>query len=677
MADDSQNSSGGARTDDTVTSWRSRLRRLSASELKEILAGHKEWGTSGGEQGQQADLSHVDLSEADLRQADLRDAILTKSSLRRANLERADLRRSDLSGADLRDATLSGAELYRCVMKYCDLRGSDLHGANLARADLEGALLRSADLTGANLTDADLRDVNLAYAKGLATARLGGADLTDASGLLGNEFAGADLTGVRLPGEIADFNALNHVATISQHARNMFLALLAACTFCWLTIATTTDLALVMNSVSSPLPVIQTSVPIAGFYWAAPLILMALFFYLHLYLQRMWEGLASLPAVFPDGRSLDQRAYPWLLSGLVRAYVPLLSANQLSLSWLQTVVSLFAGWFLVPGTIFLFWMRYLPSHDPWGLALLCVILFLTTLAAIGFYRRAKLTLSGADPREAARRPWLETVAASAVLIAVLAVSGAAVIGGGPTLGPLLGAKLRDAELSRPPPSWTGDPLTVLRELDQVLGADLESANLSYADLTGAFLAAANLSSADLRGAKMREADLRLIKLDGARLMGADIVEGFLMNGSLKDASLDGAILLGLELHDVKARNASIQSARLRGATIKYSDFDYARFQNADLGLAVLHGSSFRSAHFNGTDLTGADLAESDLTGAKFGCKDPSDAGSCTNLSGADLSGAKGLKQAQLDGACGSPATKLPNAVPAFTLRPCPNKPEDR
>ena len=69
-------------------------------------------------------------------------------------------------------------------------------------------------------------------------------------------------------------------------------------------------LALLTNSGSSPLPIIQTKVPIAGFYWAAPAILLALYCYLHLYLQRLWEGMANLPAIFLDGRKLDE----WRLS---------------------------------------------------------------------------------------------------------------------------------------------------------------------------------------------------------------------------------------------------------------------------------------------------------------------------------------------------------------------------
>ena len=76
--------------------------------------------------------------------------------------------------------------------------------------------------------------------------------------------------------------------------------MLLGCVYAWLTIATTTDARLLTNSASSPLPIIQTEIPIALFYLAAPLLLVSFYVYLHLYLQSMWRGLATLPARFPS-----------------------------------------------------------------------------------------------------------------------------------------------------------------------------------------------------------------------------------------------------------------------------------------------------------------------------------------------------------------------------------------
>jgi hypothetical protein len=94
---------------------------------------------------------------------------------------------------------------------------------------------------------------------------------------------------------------------------------LAACVYSWLVIGTTTDLALILNTASSPLPIINTPIPIAGFYVVGAALLAAVYCYFHFYLQRLWRTLATLPAIFPDGTALDDRTDPWLLTNLVRA----------------------------------------------------------------------------------------------------------------------------------------------------------------------------------------------------------------------------------------------------------------------------------------------------------------------------------------------------------------------
>jgi hypothetical protein len=125
------------------------------------------------------------------------------------------------------------------------------------------------------------------------------------------------LTNAKLPDAVARFDQLKHVEETSRNAITVFFGLLAASLYSWLTIATTTDVALITGTASSPLPIINTNIALPGFYLAAPLILLAVYFYFHLYLQRLWSDLASLPAVFPDGVALDRKAYPWLLNGLV------------------------------------------------------------------------------------------------------------------------------------------------------------------------------------------------------------------------------------------------------------------------------------------------------------------------------------------------------------------------
>ena len=339
---------------------------------------------------------YISVSEAELAQ-------ICAEHKRWLDAERKGPGRADLRRADLTDFDLSGA----------DLRWADLRDALLFRTDLTGADLRSAQFSGANL-----REV-----KGLdKQCRLGSADLTGATGLTGAEFAGSDLAGTMLPPDIKAFDGLHHATEISKHARNIFLAVIGGCVFSWLAIATTNDAALLTNSSSTPLPIIQTKVPIGGFYWAAPVILAALYLYLHLYLQRLWESLSLLPAIFPDSRPLDQKAYPWLLISLVRAHVPLLKQSRPAFSRLQVALSVVAAWGLVPATLLLFWLRYMPRHDWFWTRVHIALLALSVAFGVASYLRARATLRRRpavpfDWHTAWRRPRIVAVSGIAVIVA--------------------------------------------------------------------------------------------------------------------------------------------------------------------------------------------------------------------------------------------------------------------
>lgn len=236
-------------------------RDISEEELKQILEGHKKWLESDGKEGKLADLSR----------SNLKDAIL--------------------DGVNLQEAFLGGANLTEAILRNANLKKASFENATLVEASLEGV-----NFKGANLYKAEMQKTVLDGVKGLSETNLKYTNLEGATGLLGNEFAQADVTGAKLPGDIKEFKALETVKETSQNARKIFFAMLLGCVYSWLTIATTTDVRLLTNTASSPLPIIGTEIPIAWFYIAAPLVLICLYFYFHLYLLKLWEGLSGLPA---------------------------------------------------------------------------------------------------------------------------------------------------------------------------------------------------------------------------------------------------------------------------------------------------------------------------------------------------------------------------------------------
>jgi len=496
------------------------------------------------------------------------------------DLSGANLHGKDLVERNLRDADLTGADLSSAILSDADLR----------RANLRGADLRGATFDGSNLFDASLRETNLQ-----------GVDLSVAKrGLQTEQLAGADLTGATLPPELAKlYDSLENVNNISESARKLFLAVLAACLYSWLTIATTTDVNLITNRASSPLPIIQTSIPIVGFYWVAPLLLLCVYFYFHFYLQKLWEELGSLPAILPDGRPLHAKIDPWLLNDLVRAHLPKLSADRPFLSYLQLWISVLLAWWVVPVTMFLFWGRYLPRHERTGTTFHVALLAISLAAALRLYRLAVATLRGAERGpfgwrsvSANRRGY--QMAAFAVAVGVLfGIVSWGARWGVPSDAPVLGIPplhrsdrgevtgrltwvprlmalvgyspfldLTGAEVSQKKSNWNNNE----KDIDSVVGAQLKGANLRYAVAPEAFFNGAYMEGADLSGADLHDADFRDAKLFGATLNAADLSSANLYQANLKAADL---------------RAADLSSANVGMTHLGYSDLRGARNLNLE------------------------------------------------------------------------------------------------
>jgi uncharacterized protein YjbI with pentapeptide repeats len=497
------------------------------------------------------------------------------------------------------------------------------------------ATLRPEDLPGRDLTAPDMKDL----------------DLTQMKGLLPEHLAGTILTGRALPPEIAKFEAVAQVKAISSEARKIFIGLLAACVYCWLVIGTTTDVALILNTASSPLPIINTPIPIAGFYVVGAALLAAVYGYFHFYLLRLWRTLATLPAVFPDGVALDDKTDPWLLTNLVRTEFPHLRATAPPLARLENLLTIVLAWWIVPVTLIALWVRYLPAHGPWGTPLLLLLIAATTLFGRHSFRLAKATLrrepdrgSHADGKRGVFGPAIHELGRlrpdklTVWLTIILAVCSISAFRANPRddhtwvakslnfVGIRTYANLREVDVAERPEGWDGEDWSRVRRVD------LRNRNLAFADATRAFLANADLRGANLTGAILERAEFqgavlydedtgRIARLQRANLRGAQ-----LQDANLQNAQLQGANLQNAQLQDANLRRAQLQGANLWGA----------RLQGANLQRARLQSANLRGAHLQGADLWGAGLQdanlwETQLQGANLWG---------TQLQGANLSGAQ-------------------------------------
>ncbi|MGO9571155.1 MAG: pentapeptide repeat-containing protein [Desulfomonilaceae bacterium] len=539
-----------------------------------------------------------------------------------------------------------GEERPPAGLRDADLRNQDLSGADLRRADLQ-----CADLTGANLSGARLDGSHL-YG-----AILRGVDLRPASGLIQSQLAGTDLSDAKLPKEMPEFESLHQIAEISKQIQTVFLALIGSCVFSWLTITMTTDVALLVGGPAVALPVWNMKVPYVLFFWVTPVVLLCLYVYLHYFLQNLWSVIATLPAVFPDGGTLDKRAYPGLFVSVARWHVPIIREHRTPFPWIQYQVAVLSAWILVPATLFSFWLKYLRQHDWIGTMFHTVLLVLVIGFATYSRHLAVLTLEWSDESEDTtektevshewRHLWglvwtrLLVVAGVCICLFVFASyyssedrhSSDSYSGVRHSLGKWMFATLDNESISLKPDDWRGGVEATDDQLKRVRGPILRGINLRNASMQHVFLVNVDLTEAKIDGAYLLGADLRRSWLSGACLNGAILRNAKLSGAQLDNAQLDRASLKSAKLN----QNTSLSGASLKGADLYGADLTAAILQKANLSRAILTFAILRSA-----DLSVAILTEADL-------------------SSADLSDAKGLNQDQLEHASGNECTILPRA----------------
>src|SRR5467141_1630966 len=608
---------------------------ISLIDLAEILDQHKIWVESGGESGIKADLCGVNLAKADLTGV---------------NLQGAHLHRLNLAGADLSMANLRGASLVRSNLQNANLLGTELRGANLMGANLYGA-------------------------EGLWFGRLGGTNLFDSV----------------LPDSISAVDSSKAIGDATKIARWFYFFTVGVSLLCCALIAFTTDVRLLLNASAVPAARLGNVLPMTGLYLGGPLVLLVLSLRFHFLLLRLWGSMAALPAVFPDGQTLEKDG-PWYLMGLVRRHFRWQGDTKSAMTTFETVLSTVLAYWIVPVTMFFFWLRYLPRQDFRGTLLHVFLITLSVATATSVPFVVSRVLRPGDIRlpksKNIIRMILGTTRAAFACGFILFLFSLGVNRGLPfdhgtsagespadvkrwasmvfqSVGYRPYAEVTEAALSTPPPqgeAWTEETV------EGIAGARLNQMNLRFArgyrvflvnaKLWRANLEGAYLSEADLRGANMRETLLRSAILDraqlthailvsakatGTNLTASDLRFADLSYGTFENAVLSNARISGASLYAVNLRNA-----QLLRTDLSRTDMRDTKLEHAVLSFAKLEEANLTGAIFKGTILLDADLKKADLRGAFFtGAILRGAEMDGANLSGADLRGALGITSQQV------------------------------
>src|SRR5437588_381523 len=471
--------------------------RSAKVDLEIILEQHREWVKSSGDTGRQADLSRLNLEGADLTDTNLRNALLNETVLK---------------------------------------------GADLLLTDLQGASLLQANLEGTNLLGARLREANLQ-----------GAVLEGATGLMAAELAGSNLTFAKLPAEVATRDDLKSISRRGRHANWLVGALLLLNALACLRVVTVSDAQILRNAALLPFPMLRNAVPLAQFFLLCPVVIGALYLWVGVYLQRLWEATAAA-IHFPHSAARAFRSDDsGLFSGPQAELAP--PATVSAGEELAEPPGLLANPAIGSGTQphRAPEKKSIPLRIPIGagFGLILCLLSIGTIDGVPHNGNPGQGIGSGSP-------W--TWAANALWV----------FGYDPY------AQVTEAEISRKPAGWTGSE----GEISRVQGASLNGLRLRYlqaysaflvkarlrkADLSYAYLSEADLRQANLRQASLRSAALDQAKLNGAMLQSSDLEKANMIRAELEKADLSFASLAGALLLDAKLDNAVLYGADLRNA----------------------------------------------------------------------------------------------------------------
>lgn len=152
-----------------------------------------------------------------------------------------------------------------------------------------------------------------------------------------------------------------------------------------------------------------------------------------------------------------------------------------------------------------------------------------------------------------------------------------------------------------------------RHLEQAI---LTEAQLSHVDFTGAHLEGASLVRAHAEGAWFDRANLTGAQLDDAEMEGASFYNAHMVGATASGIYLQGAQLAGANLRAAWLATAQLDGASLAGADLRWATLDGAHLPGVNMTGALLQHASLAGAVLDGASLDRANVLKTDFHGAK-------------------------------------------------------------
>lgn len=177
----------------------------------------------------------------------------------------------------------------------------------------------------------------------------------------------------------------------------------------------------------------------------------------------------------------------------------------------------------------------------------------------------------------------------------------------------------------------------------------------------------NFSGSNFTKADLSASDLRNSNLKKAQFIKTNLVRASLSGSDAEEANFEGVVASRTDFSKGNYKNANFFKAE-----ISRSNFSNSNLEKANMSKADLSRVNFFNANLKGVNLEFTNISRTNLISVVID-EDFSLEGAymfLTRIDGLNLSGSKNLKQWQIDMACGSESTILPEGISAPDTWPC-------
>lgn len=396
------------------------------------------------------------------------------------------------------------------------------------------------------------------------------------------DFPGCDISQLKPSVDFSE--ALSTIGEISKAGSHLHLLLVGACLYSVIAACNVAEADFISGTASIKLPAADDVVlPVVGFFLVGPFVILIVFTFFHLYLNKLWQHLSWLPAKFNDGSSLDSKIYPWVLSAPVDFNFPVLAQRLSPFNWISLAVTVISAWFVAPLTCIVFWYGYLRRHDWIGTSWQLFFIWVATLLALYFYEKSAEILNG-TPEFVEKQParFRSGVAFSVILIAAFLLMSIVAHSGPRIPHDFIYADLNGETLSNVKGDWDGE------RLGFVSGRNFSHASFHGAAARQVKMPKANLSNCDVDEANFESADLREANLAGAKFKNTVLSSARLDEIDFRSTSFDHCTLNDLTFLGVCPREDEREQAVSPSHNADPTIFKHIRMTNSSFDSSCIH-----------------------------------------------------------------------------------------